>query len=179
MKKLKLLIFLSILFGVIFIAYLKIEPKIKKSVLIKAYEQKNHKIYYREIEVKDADYNSFEEIDIYYGKDKNYVYYMGEKIDEIDSNTFKNFSFPFYIMDKNGIYYQENFNKYKKIENIDISSFEILDSHYSKDKDTVYCKDIILKEADVKSFKIIENNFTFDAEDKNNYYQVGKMVKKK
>ena len=104
---------------------------------------------------------------------------MGEKIDEIDSNTFKNFSFPFYIMDKNGIYYQENFNKYKKIENIDISSFEILDSHYSKDKDTVYCKDIILKEADVKSFKIIENNFTFDAEDKNNYYQVGKMVKKK
>ena len=45
MKKLKLLIFLSILFGVIFIAYLKIEPKIKKSMLIKAYEQKNYKIY--------------------------------------------------------------------------------------------------------------------------------------
>ena len=59
MKKLKLLIFLSILFGVIFIAYLKIEPKIKKSMLIKAYEQKNYKIYYREIELKDADYNSF------------------------------------------------------------------------------------------------------------------------
>ncbi|MCD4793785.1 MAG: DKNYY domain-containing protein [Bacteroidales bacterium] len=65
------------------------------------------------------------------------------------------------------------------IENIDSESFKpLLKKYYSKDKNNVYYKSEIIKEADNQSFIVNESNSDkFDASDKNSKYKYGKAIK--
>lgn len=59
----------------------------------------------------------------------------------------------------------------------DPDSFESLWNWYSKDKTNVYIIDAwIIKDADSASFKIVEDNNLYNAEDKNNKYLFGRIV---
>ena len=86
--------------------------------------------------VENADLKTFEILsDEDYAKDKNNVYYHGEKLNGIDS---KNFTImksgnEIFTKDKNGVYYQN-----EKLDGMDSKSFEILKENYFKDKNGLY-----------------------------------------
>ena len=99
---------------------------------------------------KDIDKTTFKCLEGGYAKDKNNVYVFPDyKLDEADPNTFEVLSL-MYGRDKNQIYFSNN-----KLSNSDLSTFKAYDKELKTDE------------------------IFYDAEDKNNYYQVGKIVKKK
>lgn len=71
------------------------------SCMYRGYKKENNKIYYVELrkngiekEMKEVDYNTFEVIESLphfklLAKDKKNVYYQGEKIENVNSKTFK------------------------------------------------------------------------------------------
>ena len=88
--------------------------------------------------LKNADVKSFEALGEYYGKDKNNVYLMGEKIKKADVKTFQVISeesFNHYSKDKNNVYLETYI-----IEGADPKTFEIIKEKptYSKDKKYLY-----------------------------------------
>ncbi len=88
--------------------------------------------------LKNADVESFEALGEYYGKDKNNVYLMGEKIKKADVKTFQVISeesFNHYSKDKNNVYLETYI-----IEGADPKTFEIIKEKptYSKDKKYLY-----------------------------------------
>ena len=88
--------------------------------------------------LKNADVNSFEALGQYYGKDKNNVYLMGEKIKKADVKTFQVISeefFNHYSKDKNNVYLETYI-----IEGANPETFEIIkeEPSYSKDKKHLY-----------------------------------------
>ena len=88
--------------------------------------------------LKNADIKSFEALGQYYGKDKNNVYLMGEKIKKADVKTFQVISeesFKHYSKDKNNVYLETYI-----IEGADPKTFEIIkeEPSYSKDKKYLY-----------------------------------------
>ena len=88
--------------------------------------------------LKNADVNFFEALGQYYGKDKNNVYLMGEKIKKADVKTFQVISeefFKHYSKDKNNVYLETYI-----IEGADPKTFEIIkeEPSYSKDKKYLY-----------------------------------------
>ena len=88
--------------------------------------------------LKNADVKSFETLGEYYGKDKNNVYLMGEKIKKADVKTFQVISeesFNHYSKDKNNVYLETYI-----IEGADPKTFEIIKEKptYSKDKKYLY-----------------------------------------
>ena len=88
--------------------------------------------------LKNADVKSFEALGQYYGKDKNNVYLMGEKIKKADVKTFQVISeesFNHYSKDKNNVYLGTYI-----IEGADPKTFEIIKEKptYSKDKKYLY-----------------------------------------
>jgi len=88
--------------------------------------------------LKNADIKSFEALGQYYGKDKNNVYLMGEKIKKADVKTFQVISeefFNHYSKDKNNVYLETYI-----IEGANPETFEIIKEKpsYSKDKKYLY-----------------------------------------
>ena len=88
--------------------------------------------------LKNADVKSFEALGQYYGKDKNNVYLMGEKIKKADVKTFQVISeefFNHYSKDKNNVYLETYI-----IEGANPETFEIIkeEPSYSKDKKHLY-----------------------------------------
>jgi len=88
--------------------------------------------------LKNADVKFFEALGQYYGKDKNNVYLMGEKIKKADVKTFQVISeesFNHYSKDKNNVYLETYI-----IEGADPKTFEIIKEKptYSKDKKYLY-----------------------------------------
>lgn len=102
------------------------------------------------VNLKDViDIASFEILNDYYCKDKNYIYAI------------------FYTSDG------AIFNITKKINPSDFKT--IANSCYGIDNKKVYFRTEILKKANLKTFEVIENksNFAFD---KNNYYHDGQII---
>ena len=68
------------------------------------YWVKGNTVYYTDLEIIDADPDSFENIpsSYLYGKDKNSVYFWGSKIPDADPKTFKYLA-KYYFSDKNSV----------------------------------------------------------------------------
>ncbi|TDQ27519.1 DKNYY domain-containing protein [Tenacibaculum caenipelagi] len=62
-----------------------------------------------------------------------------------------------------------------KIKNVDVSSFQIIQFPYSKDKNHVFYYGDIIEKADPKTFSILETSFY--AKDKNHVFVYGKLLK--
>lgn len=109
----------------------------------------------------------------WYSKDKNGVYYFGEKITSLDAATFKFYNYS-YVSDKNGVYYNK-----EKITGADPKTFVLLkhndltDDRYGKDKNYVYYNGKRIEGVDTKSFEII--NFSY-SKDKNRVYFNGNVI---
>jgi hypothetical protein len=72
----------------------------------------------------------------------------------------------------------------KKIDYVDIDTFEVLNNDYAKDKNNVYYAGSMDKiktvyGADPLTFKISDYNLDYEAEDKNNKYNYGYVFKKR
>lgn len=123
------------------------------------YKIENNKVYFEDILIKNADIKTFDILNNFlYAKYKNNVYYLGYILEEADAGT-----------------------------------FEVLHNAYAKDKNNVYFYSIsitsnpigiIKKSADSNTFITYEedktiNGIFYNAEDKNNYYSEGAIVKEK
>ena len=143
------------------------------------YHIENNRMYWSGKELKEVDLKTLtiitsdgkniplkdykEQIASHFIKDKNNVYYQGEKIQGADPSTFKALGED-YFKDKNNVY-QLIMPKEKKIPNIaglcDLSKFE---GSVKK-----------MEKADPNTFKT--NNSYGEAEDKNHKYYLGKVKK--
>ncbi len=120
--------------------------------------------------IESADPTSFMVIGNGYAKDKDFVYYYGKFI-SVDTESFEILEAG-YTEDKDFIYYERS-----PIENGgDPQSFKVLDEYwpYAKDKNFVYYGEKIIRDADIKSFEVIER--TTRAKDKNHVYEFGKII---
>lgn len=135
------------------------------------YSKDKNNIYYKGERIIGVDIPTFEKLDKYvYSKDKNNIYFRGKKITGADKNTFEKIDERQYSKDKNNIYYEN-----KIIEGADRNTFEILNHYYSKDKNNIYYENKKLKGIDVKTFGKINKIFQVDnfiVEDKNGVYIV-------
>ena len=115
-----------------------------------------------EIKEVKPDFESYQKINNSYYRDKNYIYYNGDIQYMVDPDSFEVLN-GLYSKDKNGVYIPRNSIKERKtviyylskLDNIDIQTF-------------------ITYENENEIGKI-----TYDAEDKNNYYLYGSIVKNK
>ncbi len=110
---------------------------------------------------------------------------------KVDSKTFELFDYwENYFRDKNNVYYENELYKMglKKIEGADRNSFKILNSEFSKDKNSVYYYGNKMKGISPDGFEFVGNEFVFEnredfisfLKDKNNvYYLKGKIGKEK
>ncbi len=89
-----------------------------------------------------VDANSFEELNLDYARDANFVYYKNEKTD-FDSQTFMVFGGDF-TMDKNGVYYER-----KRIPMADQNTFNEF-YEYGFDKNNIYHKGKLISRSEVK-----------------------------
>ena len=140
-------------------------------VMDQLYSRDKNNIYYKGERIIGVDIPTFEKIDKYvYSKDKNNIYFRGRKISGVDKNTFKKIDELQYSKDKNNIYYGN-----KKIEGVDRNTFEVINDYYSKDKNSVYYENNKLKGIDVKTFEKKDKLFhveNFLIKDKNGFYIV-------
>lgn len=136
--------------------------------------------YYNIIVIKkDVDTSTFTCLDGGYAKDKKNVYSFPDYyVEKADPQTFEVIEL-MYGKDKSNVYYISN-----KIKEADPQTFETMDFPYSRDKKNVYNGKSKIKEADLNTFISYYGNQTlegivYNAEDKNNYYKDGEIVKKK
>lgn len=124
--------------------------------------------------LKGIDVNTFKYIAPYYTKDKNWVYFMKEKIKWADIKTFEVintdidvFGWNEYTKDKNNVYFQ-----WKIIDWLDPYTFELIDIWYLKDKNWIYYDSEKwvkkIEWADIDTFEVINIE---NAKDKNHMYK--------
>lgn len=118
--------------------------------------------------VKGADKDSFKELSKEYGMDATHVYFKIEIVQHRDNATFKVLN-EYITADKHGVYQQNNL-----IPNSDGLSFKLLGAGYAIDNNNIYYIPTnfynILKEADKKTFEIINSGFLSYAKDKKQVY---------
>ena len=153
------------------------------------YYTKNNKIYFNndKIEMKKADFDTFELHIGWFAKDKNHCYLNGAICKESDVATFEVLSWAF-AKDKNNVYSNKGV-----IKDADPKTFEVIGSGliksnvewsvtpfgYARDKNYVYLyiygtKTIKIKDADLATFVHVNELF---AKDKNFVYWNGKKLK--
>lgn len=169
------------------------------------YKKSNDKVYFYGELVKDADVKTFKVMPkTNMAIDCNNVYFDGKIAKELDAQTFKlvgkkfgSFNDISYAMDKNGTYIVDsvahaikNLNlipkdfvtfKYgytkdenhiyycgKKIKDIDLNSFKIINEDYIVDKSYVYIRGKKIENSDAKTFILLDS--LYYAKDKNQVY---------
>ena len=159
-------------------------------ILNYGYSKDKDSIFYHGIPLTTTDTETFEVLNSNYARDKNNIYYKDKRIGNIDARKVKVLN-SVYLKDKSRVYYldknilNKNFdvNYFEKdknqiylreLENADAETFEVLNSVYSKDKNTIYCGTIPIKEMDVKTFELTGEN---SSKDKNNKYHFCKKIK--
>ncbi len=123
------------------------------------YGKDKESVFYRDKKILGVDLNSFEILTFYFSKDKNKVYFKEEIIEDADSSTFK-WVGSTYFKDKNNVFYLNKFIdpgpvSVKKVEEVDIKTFKLVDdcSYTAKDKNYVYDRGKIIKGADPFGFR--------------------------
>ena len=141
------------------------------------YIKRNGEIYYREwMEqkpklLKNIDKKSFEILENDFAKDKNNIYYQGEKIEKIDPKSAKIFGSHF-VKDEKIVF--DAYEK-KELKDVDIKTLKSVGDYYFKDKNNAYFDmKKIDEKVDLETFVYLED---FYAKDKNNLYFREQKVK--
>lgn len=148
-------------------------PKIDSYYGLSIHAGKDHQHVYHEANiVEGADVASFEFMDLGYGKDKNFIYYILQPIKNADLDTFARISETDYFQDKSSVFY-----KGIMLPDSDPKSFRVLKSsrqyEYTKDDKQVYFEGAVLPGADAASFELIGLGY---AKDKNIVYYKSKPL---
>lgn len=135
-----------------------------------------------------------DELFYYYATDKNYLFLDSEYVADSDPSSLVKvshpldgsyFYVPIFLTDKNNVYYG-GCSKFRKLDNIDVNTFEIYGKSdvYFKDKNSVYavrvgkgfyCEIIELEDADSASFGYFDEKGEI-MKDANNIYISGLKV---
>ena len=152
------------------------------------YAKDRYTVYFMGEEIRDSDLETFEVVGRGISKDKNSVYKYWTKLNDLDIPTVKVFNeknidyLNTYLKDKNGIYYSGSeamMTFLRKLDIVDEKTFQELEKGYAKDKDRIYYKGKEIKNADMKTFRIMkedENGNRYYSEDKNNIYYEGRKI---
>jgi hypothetical protein len=135
-------------------------------ILDNFYAKDKNFVYFKEKNMEEIDPESFEIICCGYSKDKNSIYYNATKLSGIDSESFI-FLSDMYQQDKNFVYYYR-----KPLSFVDVKTFKPL-GVYSKDKNNIYYHDGIVANADIETFDVLGEGY---AKDKNSIYVRGKKL---
>lgn len=173
-------------------------------LVVPFFEIHENSVYYRTEngleKLQNADAKTFEifKESKSFGRDKNNVYYLGDKLNKIDPKTFEVVEGYYITMfkDKNGIYtFGKNYDKLKIINfkengiDIDFNDFKVISSENPtiyRNKNDVYFqkggKIYPIKNVDAKTFEKINGRSYLDNKyyrDKNNvyYFSSDKMLK--
>nr|WP_314080501.1 DKNYY domain-containing protein [uncultured Leptotrichia sp.] len=151
----------------------------KKASLTDYYTDKNSVYFHKDDlrKITGADKNSFEILEEYIARDKNNVYFKGEKLGNIDIKSFKYFEDGL-AKDKNRVFYIED---NKDITGVDAKTFERMgESYYFRDKNNIFgLKDYnpydleMLKNIDRNSFNTLSKEI---GKDKNGVYYFGEKI---
>ena len=141
------------------------------------YIKRNGEIYYRDWSeektriLKNIDKKSFEILENDFAKDKNNIYYKGEKIEKIDPKSAKIFGSHFV---KNEKIVFDAYEK-KELKDVDTKTLKSVGDYYFKDKNNAYFDmKKIDEKVDLETFVYLD---FFYARDKNNLYFYGQKVK--
>lgn len=173
-------------------------------LVVPFYEIHGNSVYYRTEngleKLQNADAKTFEifKESRSFGRDKNNVYYLGDKLNKIDPKTFEvveGYGITIF-KDKNGIYtFGKNYDKLKVINfkengiDIDFNNFKVISSENPtiyRNKNDIYFqkggKILQIKNVDAKTFEKINGRSYLDNKyyrDKNNvyYFSEDKMLK--
>lgn len=154
------------------------------------YAKDKNNIWFCEKRVSgNFDIKNFEIIDGYFSKDKHGIYlnndFFVNKISGADNQTFKEIQqnteklLCKYYFDKNNIYFIDTEKKFDDndffyVINIDAETFKITNSkHYIKSDLDIYYKNKKIESVDIKSFKVLGKNYSFD---KNYVYYKNKKI---
>jgi len=118
-------------------------------------------------------------MDLFFAKDKNYVYYKGEQIDGANPQTFELIFFSEYSKDSKNVYYET-----KKLDSADVETFEWIPyvfnqgygstgNRYAKDKNFVFRSGVIIP-YDAATFQLLPWGFMID---KSGIYYRDKILK--
>ncbi|WP_299442474.1 DKNYY domain-containing protein [uncultured Aquimarina sp.] len=163
-------------------------------ILNKDYQADKNHLYYKAKILPNSDPDSYELINTLFSKDKNHLYYIGSIVmnpNAADYNSKKinqlenDFNQTTLIYDDNHtifvlkkelkeisqshtVFKDEVYCFHRRIIDADYKSFEVYENcedRYARDKNQVFYLSIVIKDADIKSFKIINSSFAKD----NNY----------
>jgi hypothetical protein len=145
----------------------------------KYYYTKNNTVYYENIEIADADVNTFQELGFLWAKDVKAVYLEGQRQAYLDPKTVKVFPHV-YIVDKAGVWVYGT-GYYMEVDKTDAdpATFSVISLGYGKDMKNVYYFAEKIVDADVNSFNVLsgvsypiseELLTSWYAKDKNNIY---------
>jgi len=147
------------------------DPKSFKSAFGDSrYYQDAKNIYYEGKILAGSDAASFERLKLpdgnpsSYFKDKNSVYWFGKKMSDVLAASVKVLS-ESYIVDAQNVFYYQN-----RIAGADSSSFAIIQDDqgsWSKDKKSVYYKEVAYPEVDPSTLEVLERSY---AKDKSKVY---------
>lgn len=133
-----------------------LDLNLKKIQFINGYVTDGRKTYQQNLfnydEVFDVDPYAMVWVSEYFSKDNNNYYFYGEKLEDIDYDSFKPFTH--YAIDKNRAYWILNQYNQTIIENADYDSFEELSIYSAKDKNHFYYEGEIVPEIDANSVTI-------------------------
>ena len=141
------------------------------------YIKRNGEIYYRDWNeekpriLKNIDKKSFEILENDFAKDKNNIYYEGEKIEKIDPKSAKIFGSHF-VKDEKIVF---DADEKKELKDVDTKTLKSVGDYYFKDKNNAYFDmKKIDEKVDLETFVYLDY---FYAKDKNNLYFYGQKVK--
>lgn len=156
------------------------------------YAKDRYTVYFMGEEIRDSDLETFEVVGRGISKDKNSIYKYWTKLNDLDIPldipTVKVFNeknidyLNTYLKDKNGIYYSGSeamMTFLRKLDTVDEKTFQELGKGYAKDKSRIYYRGKEIKNADMKTFRIMkedENGNRYYSEDKNNIYYEGRKI---
>ncbi len=131
-------------------------------------------VFYTNDVILDADPNTYELINEKTGRDKNSVFYENTKCVECDADTFRKITDDWFV-DKSTAYHAFH-SSLRRIEDVDVETFEALNSNFAKDKYRVYANMQPISGADPASFQVPEGICIVCGQDKNNCYRLDEVV---
>lgn len=131
-------------------------------------------VFYTSRVILGADPNTYELINEKTGRDKSSIYHKSTKCIECDVDTFRKVTDDWFV-DKSTAYHAF-LSSLRRIEDVDVETFEALNSNFAKDKYRVYANMQPISGADPASFQIPEGICIVCGQDKNNCYRYDEVV---
>ncbi len=136
------------------------------------YQKKDGSVYYKDFRMRSADYDSFQELNAVFAKDKATGYYRGIPLDSSSGASFIALD-DHYAKDNTTAFYCDNYidfklfettrkDKIRRIPEADVNSFQAIAYDYAKDRFRAYYKETGFAVVDVATFKPLDYLFGQD-----------------